>query len=316
MVELDEHGRMDLGDLERLIKKAQIEQRPILMVVSVAGTTELGQFDDIESVQNLLDHYANHKGVNIWHHVDAAYGGFFCSLDTASTSKVSKHLIRSVKSIHRANSLTLDPHKLGYVPYSSGVTLVSSSREYARMTADVPYVQFISNDPGPYTLEGSRAATGAASTWLTSRVIGLNKQGYGRILARAIKVREDLQKSLESAEIPIYIANGCDTNILCFTLALKNESLSQTNKRMESLYQQLSPKTRGAFTVSKTSIKKIDQKRYFEHHLNKWQADVDEDVIVLARMCLLNPFFGSKEMNFDFIKEFTKYLKEFCQRTI
>ena len=60
-----------------------------------------------------------------------------------------------------ANSITVDPHKLGYVPYASGAFLAASPREYYVTPFDAPYLRFKQKEySGTQTLEGSRAAGG------------------------------------------------------------------------------------------------------------------------------------------------------------
>src|SRR5579864_260835 len=79
-VALDSEGRLDVRDLARRIEDAAHEKRPVLMVVSVAGTTETGEIDPIDCVARNLSDLESTRGWRIWHHVDAAYGGFLCSL--------------------------------------------------------------------------------------------------------------------------------------------------------------------------------------------------------------------------------------------
>jgi glutamate/tyrosine decarboxylase-like PLP-dependent enzyme len=108
---------MDVRDLRRQIERARAARRPVLMVVSVAGTTELGEMDPVHEVQDLLDDYRRRDGLHFWHHVDAAYGGFFCSmLGPQRPRELSPRAWKVLGALGRANSITLDPHKLGYVP--------------------------------------------------------------------------------------------------------------------------------------------------------------------------------------------------------
>lgn len=313
-VELDANARMSIQSLRCQVDKARNEHRPILAIVSIAGSTELGQFDPIDEVQNFIDELATKDHLHIWHHIDAAYGGFFNTIDKSDPPFDSKPIASALSGMQRANSITLDPHKLGYVPYSSGVALVRNPSEYIPMASDIPYVQFTSQDPGPYTLEGSRAATGAAATWLTSEVIGLDSLGYGRILARTIHTRERLQKKLLASSVPVRIAPGCVSNILCFTIARSGESLSKTNDRIKNIYKKLSPQAHGPFILAKTSIHRREKSLYFDQFVASWKALVDCEEINFLRMCLLNPFFDSKEMNTNFVEDliqtFEKLLSE------
>ena len=36
--------------------------------------------DPVDKVADLLDELCEHRGLHIWHHIDAAYGGYFCSV--------------------------------------------------------------------------------------------------------------------------------------------------------------------------------------------------------------------------------------------
>ncbi|NJL24614.1 MAG: hypothetical protein HC902_05215 [Calothrix sp. SM1_5_4] len=92
------------------------------MVVSVAGSTELGQVDPIDKIQDCLDELVERSGYCIPHHVDAAYGGYFASLSGVEMahSLMSQDVKSAIGAIGRAHSVTMDPHKMGYVPYSCG----------------------------------------------------------------------------------------------------------------------------------------------------------------------------------------------------
>src|SRR5690606_37114409 len=56
-VETDEQGKMDPKILLEMLDEAQIAGRPVMMVVSVAGTTELGEVDPIDEIQEIIDTY-------------------------------------------------------------------------------------------------------------------------------------------------------------------------------------------------------------------------------------------------------------------
>ncbi len=314
-ISLDENGNLSILSLTRLIERAERKKRPILLVVSVVGTTELGGIDPVHEVQDVLDRYRKKKGVQIWHHVDAAYGGFFRTLDLKSTTVFSEKLSRSLAAMSRADSITLDPHKLGYVPYASGAFLVRKKKDYFFAAFDdAPYLDFDKNtDRGPFTLEGSRSAAGAVGTWMSARTIGLNPSGYGLLLERTIRIRKDLSRQLAEAELPVQIAPGCDTNILCFACARKGELISVSNRRTMRLYDALSSKHRGAFIVSKTALRWKNYGAFLTSWTGSWSAIRDSDEIILIRMCMMNPFFKSIEMNVNygmlFIQELRRHFR-------
>lgn len=101
LVRADARGRMDATHLEELVTAAREEGLHPLMVSATAGTTVLGAYDPVEA---LADACRRH---NMWLHVDAAWGG------GALMSRRRRHLLRGV---HRADSVTWNPHKLLAAP--------------------------------------------------------------------------------------------------------------------------------------------------------------------------------------------------------
>ncbi len=310
-VQLDEHGRMSIDHLRQLIDKAEREHRPILLVVSVAGTTELSQFDPVDEVQEVLDHLADTRGIHIWHHIDAAYGGFFATLRDLDIFQPGSVMQRALKAMSRPNSVTLDPHKLGYVPYACGAFLTRDKRDYMLGVQKAPYIRFEAFDRGPYTIEGSRPATGAAATWMAAESIGFDGEGYGRILARTITICRRLATALQESALPVIVLPDLEANIVSFVVANRGERMSTVNHRTAQLAEALSPAAHGPFYVSKTTLFESAYGLYLSRVTKLWQAEVDCDHLVLIRMCVLNPFVDSVEMNLDLAKDLITAIAQF-----
>lgn len=312
-ISLDHQGRLDVQELERLIMKAWQEDRPILMVVSVLGTTELGMIDPIDQVQGLLDSLQQEKGWHLWHHVDAAYGGFMCSMkgDSAVTQVLSESSRRALNAVARVSSVTIDPHKLGYVPYSSGAFIAANRKDYYGKSFAGPYVNFSdSKDKGPFTLEGSRSAAGAVATWMTSQCVGLTAEGYGQIISRTVRLRKELEAGL-TQEIPhCRLAPFVDANLLGFCIAKPGEALSKVNQRTLALYESFESSPHPDFYISKTCIYRSNYRNYFDGFIQEWSADCDTEEVFLLRICIMNPFFKSIEMKSDFQKLFVESVRQ------
>ncbi len=75
-VPIDEHYRMDIDELEKIIRSLTSDHTPILGVVGVAGSTEEGAVDQIDKIVELR-HKLQKEGIYFYLHVDAAYGGYF-----------------------------------------------------------------------------------------------------------------------------------------------------------------------------------------------------------------------------------------------
>lgn len=92
------------------------------------------------------------------------------------------------------DSTTVDPHKMGYVPYPAGVVAFrnGSVTEFVTQRA-----QYLSDDEsgvgsfddpgsvtsfGPHILEGSKPGAAALACWLAHRTIPLTAEGHGKIV--------------------------------------------------------------------------------------------------------------------------------------
>lgn len=313
-IQLDENGKLDTMDLKIKIEKAKNENRPILMVVSVAGTTEMASIDPIHQVQAIIDDYAS-QGIHIWHHIDAAYGGFFCTLEKTATAILSDEDAKALSAFSKVNSITIDPHKLGYVPYACGAFLIRQPKEYYVRTYDSPYIEYTPNqDKGIFTLEGSRSAAGATATWLTAKSIGLNSNGYGRIIARTIRIRDEFAKILKEKIPNAFIIESANTNILCFCLAKNGENIQLTNERNKKIYQRFSPQAHADYYISKTVLQKPAYTKLIDHFSKNWTAQGELKEIVMLRLCLMNPFINSHEMKTQFMEDFINQLKNFVEQ--
>ena len=81
---------------EAIIEAKEKGETPFI-VLSTAGTTVRGEFDDLDAISDIAQAHG------IWHHVDAAWGG------AALFSKTHKSLL---KGIERADSIAFDAHKM------------------------------------------------------------------------------------------------------------------------------------------------------------------------------------------------------------
>lgn len=292
-IALDGEGRLDVADLERLMLKAQARGRPVLMAVSVAGTTETCEIDPIDRVHDLLERWADDRGLHVWRHVDAAYGGFLRAVlggpDEAALSPASAAALRAVG---RADSVTIDPHKLGYVPYACGAFLARDAAAYAVSGFDAPYLDRPELGDGKWssTLEGSRSAAGAAATWLTGRTLGFGPDGLGAVLAESVRAGRDFRTVVSAALPEVRFLAPADANIVCFHLARDGEPLSSSNRRTEALFDAIhaSPE----FSVSKTTLGP-DYTALVDRRLAEYGGARDAVGMVLIRCVFMNPYWAA-----------------------
>jgi len=310
-VALDARGKMDVTALAGLIQKAKQETRPISMVVSVAGTTETGEIDPVDQVQAVLNAVREREGWDIWHHVDAAYGGFLCSLLRGEpSSALSDANTAALAAIGQAHSVTIDPHKLGYVPYSCGAIITKDEQAYAVSSFKAPYLERQLEVPDKWstTLEGSRSAAGAAATWLTGKTMGFDTSGLGGVIAETILACRAFREKLV-AELPfVHPLDPSETNILCYSLAHEGMSLKASNAATEAVFDRFVACPE--FSVSKTTLSGKAHAKVIERHVGAYGGVLDDDRLVLIRCVFMNPFWREQAIAERLTTDIIEHLRD------
>lgn len=215
LVECDvtDHFQLDVDRLEEIIRGLAKEQTPILGVVAVVGSTEEGQIDRVDQIVALREKLKK-DGIYFYIHVDAAYGGYgrsifldeddsFIPYEKVGAVHKKHHVFQekdewldkgiylSYKGIEDCESVTIDPHKMGYIPYSVGGIAIKHRPMRQAISYFATYVfEKTAQIPallGAYILEGSKAGASAAAVWTAHKVLPLNVTGYGKLMGASIE---------------------------------------------------------------------------------------------------------------------------------
>ncbi len=263
-VPVDRHMRMDASALSRICQQACAMQTPILAVVGVLGTTEFGTIDPIDQIVE-VQQSCQAQGLYFPIHVDAAWGGYLASMirsadggtearehvRQAFTNFPSPEVYDALVALKHADSVTLDPHKLGYLPYAVGGVIYRNRLLSLIQSQKADYV--FSGDAaegfanlGQFILEGSKSGASAAAVWVSQKVMPLHAEGMGKLVARSIHNAEyfiervnSLKKSLEQ-RAAVVVPVMPDSNLV--TLAINpsgNHSAAQMNQFMTALLERL-----------------------------------------------------------------------------
>ncbi|HRO66220.1 MAG TPA: pyridoxal-dependent decarboxylase [Pseudobdellovibrionaceae bacterium] len=310
---LNEEGHLDGDSLREALRFCEESRRPVGLVVSIAGTTEFGSVDRIDEMAKELQR-RKAQGKSIWHHVDAAYGGFYTSLrNLRPGGPLEDRVLQSLKAVSEADSVTIDPHKLGYVPYSSGAFLCRNRRDYPHQSPHAPYIAFDpGEDPGVYSLEGSRPATGATATWLAGVTLGFDENGQGRILRRATEAKRRLEDRLKKID-GVFVPPGLDLNVICFAVG-RERSLRRLNQSGRDFVKWIESRGESSFQVSRTTIGLREKNHFLFRWLRENRVEADTDEAYFVRLCLMNPFLTSSELRTDLIEEFADRVDEYLKR--
>ncbi|GAA0303528.1 pyridoxal phosphate-dependent decarboxylase family protein [Halarchaeum salinum] len=123
-VETDDDHRMDVDALDATLERLDAAGKHVFAVVGTAGTTDFGAIDPLDA---LADHAADHDA---WFHVDAAFGGALALTDDADR----------LGGLSRADSVSVDFHKLFFQPISCGALLVDDRADFGYAARNDDYL--------------------------------------------------------------------------------------------------------------------------------------------------------------------------------
>ena len=207
-VRVDDQARMDIDDLRAILERCFESHVPVISVVAVIGSTEESAVDPLEQILELRETYRK-KGLDFAIHCDAAWGGYFNSMliddddgpvpvDAVPDFPMSEYVQRQYRALRRADSITVDPHKAGYIPYAAGALCYRNSATRDLVSLRSPVVFHSQSEPtvGVYGIEGSKPGAAAAAVYLAHKVIRPTKSGYGRLLGQCIWTSKRLYSRL------------------------------------------------------------------------------------------------------------------------
>ena len=186
-IPVDINNRINIKKLLQRIKifnaRRKNERTKIISIVGIAGTTETGNIDDLNTLGKIA------KDNEAFFHVDAAWGGPALLVDEY------RPLFRGIE---KADSVAIDSHKLLYCPMSMGLALFRSEKDLGYIKHSSRYIiRKNSVDTGRFTLEGSRPFA-CLKPWASLKIIG--RKGYGLLFRQARNSTEYFKEILDTCE--------------------------------------------------------------------------------------------------------------------
>lgn len=323
-IPVNAHCRMDPDALWREVKSLAERRVPIMACVSACGTTEEGAVDDLRRIVEVRARAEWELGVTFHLHSDACYGGYAASLTRApsgrrhtsaelreacgSSNWPADQWLASVAALESADSVSIDPHKLGYAPYPAGAFLLKDKRGRELVATDPPYLAIASSAEtsqpviGRFIFEGSKPGASAAAVWLSHQTIPLNSDGHGRIIASTMFAARKLHAFLGASDFrPFRVLRlpEPDLNIVCFLLYHPSlTTLSALNDLNEAIYGELSARAgmRAPYMITRTTLSSPAYDGAIEPLLSSlgeagdyYREHLSEGLTVL-RATVMNPF--------------------------
>lgn len=204
-IAVDPCHRMDVASLRAQISADREAGLKPFLVVASAGTVDIGAIDDLAALGALC------REEKLWFHVDGAYGAL---------GILSPALAPRLAGIELADSIALDFHKWGQVPYDAGFLLVRDGRQHRdTFAAPAAYLRRETRglaagslwpcDLGPDLSRGFRAL----KTWFTLKTYGTEK--LGAVITRTCALAGYLEARI-LAEPRLELLAPVQLNIVCF----------------------------------------------------------------------------------------------------
>lgn len=354
-IDVDSCYRMDIGKLEAKIRELVAQNIPVLGVVGVIGSTEEGQIDHIHKIVELREKLAK-EGIYYYIHVDAAYGGYaraifldendeFIDYDKIDevyarnsiftdmklkNEWLTEDIYKSFKAMSQAETITIDPHKMGYIPYSAGAITVRDTRMRDAISYFATYVFEKGADIpallGAYILEGSKAGATAASVWTAHKVLPLNVTGYGKLMGASIEGAYRFYNFLKNKKfnvngkvINLYPLTKPDFNMVDYVFNEEgNTDLVVMNKLNHDFFDQASyvkgDLYSNEFITSHTDFAIPDYGNsplQFVQSLGFSREEWDRaEKVTILRACALSPYAHDKEVFEEYAAKIEKAIQE------
>lgn len=232
-VDAHNNGTMDVAQLDEVISEAKSQGLIPFAIVGTAGTTDHGAIDDLNVIADAAQKH------QMWMHVDGAYGGALI---------LSRHKER-LAGIERADSVSVDFHKLFYQTISCGALLLKQKHNFKYLLHHADYLNR-EHDELPNLVDKSIATTkrfDALKVFMTMQNVGPDTLGamYDHLLEQTQQVA-DLVRSDDNLEL---LAEPSLSTVLFRVANAQVADLDELNKvvRLEAL-------TRGVAVLGETIV--------------------------------------------------------------
>ncbi len=204
-IETDERFHIRTTVLREAIESDQQAGRIPCCVVGIAGATSTGVIDPLDELAAIA------RAANCWFHVDAAYGGVLAFSDSHKAK---------LRGIELADSITFDPHKWMFVPFSCGAVLVREGGGPLRRAFDIS-PEYLSEDRGGadvafdffrYGQMGTRRFS-SLKLWMAWKFMG--RSGYAKVIEQQIELTKYLAGRLDKLSDFQRLAE-VETAVCCF----------------------------------------------------------------------------------------------------
>ncbi|CAN8072538.1 unnamed protein product [Agarophyton chilense] len=222
----DETNAMDTEHLKEKLAELKSQGVPVLAVICTMGTTDAFSIDPVKEIHTILSDYANPEGYERpMIYCDAVIGWCFLTFKGYNFDEnkygISNSVCSQIKKVYDkmleieyADSVGIDFHKTGWVPYATSM-FIAKDLVHFKSLMNRPGAVYLNErthyNPGLYSLEVSRSAAPALGAWATFRFFGL--QGFQVTIANVLEMSMCL-RAIIASEPSMICVNEEDTGFV------------------------------------------------------------------------------------------------------
>jgi glutamate/tyrosine decarboxylase-like PLP-dependent enzyme len=295
--------------------------------------------DRLDRVLEVRERARRELGIAFHLHSDAAYGGYSAAVTwredglrrsgreirrSTGTAWPDDAWVDAIVALGETDSISLDPHKLGYVPYPAGAFLLRDRRARDLVAVNPPYLTPATASRaddelflGRYIFEGSKPGAAAAAVWLSHKVLPLDERGYGYLIERtavgALRLRDGLAQA-DLGGFTVLVLPEPDINIVCFIVRpTRKASLAELNTLNEGIYRRMSLNSETPspeYIITRTRFQTPTYDGAVGPILEQLEVGVDEwkaagsDGLVVLRSTVMDPFLATAGPGMDHVAGF------------
>lgn len=344
---LPERGmRLDLDSLQAALERCLRERQPVLLAVAVLGTTEYGTVDPVDGVVAARS-ALQARGLGFGVHVDAAWGGYLATLFRNPDGSLRReHEVRegfatfprpatyaAFAALAQTDSVTVDPHKLGYLPYGAGAFVCRDQRAVALLSEEADYVFDGEAAPGymaryrrlgQFIPEGSKSGAAAAAVYVMHKVLPLDHLNFGQLPRQTVLAAEAFAACAQRfADGIADVAHACvpfapDSNLVCLALnPVGNRDVGVASAFVRRLHEEIRCDPGrplqvkdffGSITTLRADALGADELAGIAARLGLDGAGLEGQRLVILRHTLMNPYLLDAENGISYIDRYFDFL--------
>ncbi|MEI8286596.1 MAG: pyridoxal-dependent decarboxylase [Actinomycetes bacterium] len=218
-VSSSESGAMDIAALDSVIAEQIASQHSIIAIVGTAGTTDLGVVDPLDAIATRCEQ------LNAWFHIDAAVAGSYL---------MSPQLAPRLHGIARADSVTIDFHKLWFQPFNASALIVKDAARFDLLRVKSKYLDRGDEIPGMINLVGRSLDTSrrfdAAKVVVSLRTIG--RTAFGDMLHRVVELSEYAAQQIDKSPVLTLLTRPTGPMCVFDAVGCNADDLRQTQQEL------------------------------------------------------------------------------------